>query len=203
MYTTIFYPLRTNPADPTPKCREQWTTARSSTKLCCVLVTGRPTAHALLRDFNTTRFRPWRMLVMDHQHGGGRSQGRFWSRVAKILPHRIFTTVPVSVFVDFKLELRQDPRLLVSSMLTSRNASFAAWRHQCALEYRHPLDERLRDTWSKDPWIFQRPTPRPDAAERRPLSRHFLEARTPDGTVPGLYDSGSSRSKITSKALSS
>jgi hypothetical protein len=157
MYTTIFYPLRTNPADPTPKCREQWTTARSSTKLCCVLVTGRPTAHALLRDFNTTRFRPWRMLVMDHQHGGGRSQGRFWSRVAKILPHRIFTTVPVSVFVDFKLELRQDPRLLVSSMLTSRNASFAAWRHQCALEYPATRSTSVCATHfgSKDPWIFQ------------------------------------------------
>ena len=58
LYTTVFYNTDVHPADPRSKCKHEWLTGHEELgKLCCVLVLSRPTAHALLRDYKTVRFR--------------------------------------------------------------------------------------------------------------------------------------------------
>ena len=159
LYTTVFYGAARefSPSEPRGKCKNSWMTGHEKLgQLCCVLIMGRSSANALLTTYKTVRFRPWRLLVMDVP----RSEGRYWSRLAKLLPHRVFTTVPITVFADWKLYLRQDPRLLVNASLTMQNASFAAWRHPCATVYPYTLGRRCYDgkgeSYSKaQPWLFQ------------------------------------------------
>ena len=74
----------------------------------------------------------WRLLIMDTPTNVP-GDGRYWSRVVKILPHHFFRSTPVTIFADWKLKLNMDPRVLVNRTLVAHHASFVVWRHMCAL----------------------------------------------------------------------
>ena len=154
MYTTVFYAKGIFLADPRRRCKHEWMEGHEDLgRLCCVLVTGRSSAKALLNTYKTTRFRPWRLLVMDVPNFSA-DTGRYWSRVFKLLSHRLFTTVNVTIFVDWKLELQQDPRLLVNKTIVQQNATFSAWRHPCATMYPVTIKSTCASRESHLPWIF-------------------------------------------------
>ena len=118
------------------RCKRAWVEKSMNPKrregeLCCVLVTTPHTAKRITSYYNISGgLWPWHVVAIappsgsldDHLH---------LLRAAKILSHRLFPSVSLTVYVDWNLELQQDPRYLVKNALVKRNASFVVWRQDC------------------------------------------------------------------------
>ncbi|KAJ1447326.1 hypothetical protein M885DRAFT_543175 [Pelagophyceae sp. CCMP2097] len=82
---------------------------------------------------------PW--VLVEMSIGDVVKDGRRASRVIKLLPHLFFPRACYSVFVDWKLALRQDAASLVRRTLGAHDgAGFAVFRHPCTTAYtRNPI----------------------------------------------------------------
>lgn len=152
LYTTVFYSSNIRLPDPRPKC--PWKDLRASNplstlgRLCCVLVIGKETVDS----FSTSEFHPWRLVVMNTSTVGGNARRQ--SRLIKLLPHLVFLSTPITVFMDWKLQLLQDPRQIIGATLLQQEVGFVAFRHPCTTAYSEYQLCRIRKRDSVTPWLF-------------------------------------------------
>ena len=110
-------------------------TAGSGSSDCFVLVAGAGSAATLNAQYGEAALAPWRLVVVNDTAtatavGGVGGGGRRASRRLKIVPHLFFPASAYTVFVDWKLQLVQEPRALVHRTLVAQAADFAAFRHR-------------------------------------------------------------------------